>query len=124
MPCSSSVPVAVPFVLHHRDCRLGQQEVGLLGREDRQPLLLGGQEVSEVGCAAPGDPLRRSLRSDEVDLAGERLDPLAVERAAGQEGAREQCHEDRDRNRGCDPDEEAPAQRRQARQPVQRATAL
>ena len=107
-----------------RDGRFREQEVGLLRAEDRQALLLGGEKVADIGAASPRDALCRALCRDEVDLAGERADALALDRAARQVGAGQQRDDDRDRDRGGDPDEQAPAQRRRLLRPDQGATAL
>ena len=84
---------------------LGEQELGLLGREDREALVFGCEEASELGLDVTCGCLS-SLGRDQVDLPLERAERGRLERAARQEGSGDDGHDERDDHRPRDADEE------------------
>ena len=85
--------------------RVGEEERGLLRRQDREPLLVGGQEPSQRRV---GRLLRRVLPPgrDQLHLARERPDGGVLERAPREERARGDGHDERHDHGRADPEEE------------------
>ena len=78
-----------------------------MGRgQDREPLLVGREELTELPLRAPRW-IRASLRRDQVDLPLEGVHRRVLERPPRQERAREHRDDQRDEHRPCDPEEKA-----------------
>ena len=98
----------------------GEEQLRLRRRQDREPLLLRGEEAAE-GRLAGRQRVRGMLGDDQVDLAVERAARVVVERAAGERGADGEHHDRRHGERRGDPDEEPAPQRAWAVEPAHTA---
>ena len=99
-----------------------EEKLGLLGRQDRQPLLLGREEAAERRFAARQRG-GRVLGDDEVDLPIEGAAGVVVERATGERRADREHHDRRHGQGRGDADEQPGPQRAGPVQPAH-ATAL
>ena len=88
---------------------LGQEQVRLCGREDREPLLVRREEAPELVVDSPAGVLA-ALRGDQLDLTLECVDRGRLERTAGQQRAGDDRHDERDEHRPRDADEQARAE--------------
>ena len=99
-------------------CR--EQQLRLRRRQDRQRLLLGGEEAAERGLAGR-ERVRRMLGDDQLDLAVEGAPGVVVERAARECCSDREHHDRRHGERRRDPDEETGTKRARAVEPAHTA---
>ena len=119
-PRTSTVPSACPVRAQLGGCLAGEQQLGLRRRQDRQPLLLGGEEAAERGLAGR-QRVRRMLGDDQLDLPVERAPGVVVERAARERRPDREHHDRRDGERRRDTDEQTCPKRARAVEPAHTA---
>ena len=86
--------------------RVGEQERRLRGSEDREPLLVRGEELPELVLRPPAG-IGASLGRDQLDLALERVDPGLLQRPSREKGSGDDGDEKGDEHRAGDAEEEA-----------------
>ncbi len=89
--------------------RAREQQLGLGGREDRESLLVGREEPSQLDLRSPRG-LVAPLRGDQLDLPLERVDRRLLERASREQRSCDHRHDERHEHRPGDAQEEAGAQ--------------
>ena len=110
MPRTSTLPLATAPARNWLAPRLREQQLCLGGRQDREALLVGGEEPAELVRGGPRR-LVAPLRGDQLDLPFERIDGGLLERASREEGSGDDRDDDRDEHGAGDAEEEARPER-------------